>query len=272
MARWTCFWITSLCFVFLAATCCVADSPLVTIGQGTCPILLTAPHGGDQPVPNVEPRRGEGVSQFTTLRDMRTETLTERIAAEMDRRGYGKPYVVIARFHRKFIDANRKVQDAFENPAAQTHYDAYHTVIENACQEITQNWGRGLLLDIHGTITEPDTIFRGTSNGRTVTHLTNRFGESALRGPSSLFGRFAAAGYTVNPAVGSDAPESRRHNGGYTVRTYGSREGTTIDAIQLEIGSGLRATNSLGRTSKDITTAIIEFASTYLPRNREEEP
>ena len=259
-------WFLTLSLLFIAATQSpAADSPLVTVECGTCPILLTTPHGGGQPVPNVEPRQGAGVSQFTILRDSRTDGLTERIANELERLGYGKPYLVLAKFHRKYIDANRPPKDAYENSAAQPHYDAYHQAIQIACQEIAQKWGRGLLLDVHGTSAEPDTIFRGTNDGKTVSHLTTRFGDDALRGPSGLFGRFAAAGFAVNPAVGSDAQESARHRGGYTVRTYGSREGTTIDAIQLELGSGLRATNSLERTSKGIAKAIIEFATSYLP-------
>ncbi|MCA9141264.1 MAG: hypothetical protein KDB05_00670 [Planctomycetales bacterium] len=215
----------------------------------------------------MKPRVGEGVSQFAMLRDMRTDTLAERIAAEMELLGYGKPYLVAARFDRKFIDVNRGRQDAYEDPLAQPHYDAYHQAIDAACQEIIQHWGRGLLLDIHGTSTEPNTIFRGTNDGKTASHLVNRFGNDSLRGPTSLFGRFAAAGYTVNPGIGSEAPESARHRGGYTVRSYGSREGRTIDAIQLEFGSALRATTSLDRTSKDFASAIVEFASTYLPKD-----
>lgn len=261
----------SLCFTLVAsANVNSADSALVTVRQGTCPILLTAPHGGNQTVPNVKPRSGEGVPQFATVRDMRTDILAERIAAEMELSGYGKPYVVIAQFNRRFIDANRGPQDAYESPLARPHYDAYHQAIKAACQEIVQRWGHGLLLDVHGTSAEPNTIFRGTNDGKTVSHLVNRFGGDSLRGSASLFGRFAAAGYAVDPGIGSDAPESARHRGGYTVRTYGSREGSTIDAIQLELGSALRATTTLERTSKDFASAIVEFASTYLRKDTNE--
>jgi hypothetical protein len=53
--------------------------------------------------------------------------------------------------------------------------------------------------------------------------------------------------------------------GGYIVQTYGSHRGRGIDAIQLEIGTKLRARANLERTATDLAEAIAVFAQEYLP-------
>jgi hypothetical protein len=53
--------------------------------------------------------------------------------------------------------------------------------------------------------------------------------------------------------------------GGYIVQTYGSHRGRRIDAIQLEIGTKLRARANLERTATDLAEAIVVFAQEYLP-------
>ena len=56
---------------------------LLTVRAGMLPIILSAPHGGREPIPSIPARKGIGVSQFTTERDANTDRLAERIAAKM---------------------------------------------------------------------------------------------------------------------------------------------------------------------------------------------
>ena len=37
----------------------------------------------------------------------------------------GRPYAVVARFHRKYVDANRPEGEPFEDPGARPYYLAY---------------------------------------------------------------------------------------------------------------------------------------------------
>jgi DNA gyrase/topoisomerase IV subunit B len=61
-------------------------------------------------------------------------------------------YVVITEYHRKYIDANRSSDCAFEVLAAKEYYDEYHNTLCNFVNDIrTENGGLGLLFDIHGT-------------------------------------------------------------------------------------------------------------------------
>ena len=127
------------------------------------------------------------------------------------------------------------------------------------------HWRSGLFLDIHGQTADADAIFRGTSYGKTVKHLTDANGKPALTGPKSVFGILAKKGYPVIPTNDSTAAEDKRFSGGYNVRTYGSSEGGTIDAIQLELGTNLRQKKNLDQTAADIADAIVVFATEYLP-------
>lgn len=238
---------------------------LVTISAGKVPIILSAPHGGRTPVPGVPVRIGQGVPDFVTVLDNNTHELAELIAKVVEKRFGGRPYLVAARFERRFIDANRPETGAFESEQAKPYYRAYHQALENFTKEVQKKWKRGLLLDIHGQGTFRDALVRGTNNGKTVELLIQRHGRAALIGSKSLFGRFAGAGYKVVPPVDSEELEDRRYSGGYIVRTYGSHQGNGIDAIQLEFGSELRRTANLAKTASVLGEALEHFCRDFLP-------
>ena len=172
---------------------------------------------------------------------------------------------MIARFDRKYIDANRPAKNAYESALAKPTYDAYHHALQHARKEVQDKWRSGLLLDIHGQAAEGQAIFRGTNNGKTVAHLIDRHGKPALTGPKSVLGVLAKKGYAIIPSNDSANKEDPRFGGGYTVQTYGSRDGGTIDAIQFELGVKLRQPKNAEQTASDIADAIAIFAKEYLP-------
>lgn len=263
------YWVGRLIFLTIAILAWTIESPaqnqaepqkLLLLWAGSLPIILSAPHGGREPIPGVAPRRGVGVAQFTAERDNNTAELAEAVATKLVGRLGGKPFLVVARFERKYLDANRSAAAAYESPAAKPFYDAYHEALEDATLRVGERWGSGLLLDIHGQGAEAETIFRGTDNGKSVSALQRRFGKEALHGPKSIVGQLAAKGYKILPDGAGDGRE-HRYSGGYTTRTYG----TKIDAIQLEFGTNLRRRANLERTAGDLAYAIEVFAQTYLP-------
>lgn len=236
----------------------------LTVWNGGLPIILSAPHGGRQAIPGVPPRRGMGVPQFTPERDNNTAELTDLVAAKIAQRFGARPFIVIARFERKYVDANRPPAAAYESAEGKYYYDAYHNALQAAVHRIRRNWTAGLLLDVHGHRAEPDTIFRGTDNGRSVSRLEQKFGRKSLTGPESILGQLTSKGYKIEPD-GALGDRERRYTGGYTTRTYGSHRGTSIDAIQLELGTNLRAKTNLEATANDLARAIEVFAKVYLP-------
>jgi N-formylglutamate amidohydrolase len=237
-------------------------SVLVFAQSGTLPIVLTAPHGGSSAVPGV-PARTSG----TTVQDTRTLELTEALRDRLAAILCERPYVVIAQFHRRFVDANRAEAEAYEHPDGRAPYRAYHQTIRDFVAEIRQRYPDGaILLDIHGQSEEPDRIHRGTRNGTSVTRLLARYGDDALVGRNSLLGQLAAAGYTVFPPITAprDAREDPRWNGGYTVDAYGSHNPDGIDTIQLEIGRNFRDEAAVGAMADQLANALATFSTTYV--------
>lgn len=238
---------------------------LVSIEPGDLPIILTAPHGGREVIPNVPPRSGNGVRQFRYKSDDFTEQLTEKLADAIESETGKRPYIVIANFHRKYLDANRRAAEAFESEQARVVYEKYHKAISDARREVTERWGCGVLFDIHGQAAEPQAIFRGTQNGKTVKRLLKRSGDESWRGESSFFGQLAKQGVRVIPAIGSTELEHSSYDGGFTVMQHGSAAGGTVDAIQLELGRQLRMPDKNASTAKKLAIAITAFSAKYLP-------
>jgi len=241
-------------------------SDLVQTQVGTLPIILSAPHGGTKDVPDVPARKGLGLEKggkgFYAGRDVGTEELTNAVAQAIEKAMSAKPYFVVARFHRKYIDANRPPDIAYEDPRAKPTYDAYRDTLAGYCREVKKTHGRGLLLDLHGQGSQPDTIIRGSNNGKTVQLLVQRYGVTAHTGPRSLFGFLAADGAKVNPADGN-GKEVPGLSGGDIVRTYGS-EAYGLDAYQLEFGGEYRDKDKQKDTAEKVASAVAKYAKLYL--------
>jgi N-formylglutamate amidohydrolase len=253
-----------------------ADTPalkpaeFVSAQAGKLPILISAPHGGAKAVPGVTPRTGEGLTRggsgFFAGRDTGTEELAHAVAEAVEKKLGAKPYFVIAKFHRKYLDANRPPEIGVESQAARPVYDAYHDTLAKYCKAVKTEYGRGLLIDVHGQGTAKDTIFRGTQNGKTVALLRQRFGEKAHTGEQSLFGLLATNGCKVFPAD-LTGKEQAGFTGGHIVQKYGSHEGYGIDAVQLEFGGDYRAKEARAKTAERVTTAVAKYYELYLKKD-----
>ena len=173
----------------------------------------------------------------------------------------------MARFHRKFIDANRRADEAYGDPGCAAVYDAYHAAIRRLIDEIRTKHPHAMLFDIHGQATYPDSILRGTHHGAAVTRLLARAGAPAVTGPDSVFGRFAAMGYSIVP-LNNTTPTARveapGYTGGHTVALYGSNRVDGVDAMQLEFGRALRSQDVISKTARDTAEAIAAFYARYL--------
>src|SRR4051812_26756367 len=161
-----------------------ADSPLVISSTGALPLLLTVPHDGDESIGSV-PVRTSGA----TVRDLGTRPLAEKVAALLEQKLKARPRLVIARFSRKYLDANRAEQDAMQSAEALPTYQAYHSEIARHVSELRVACPQGaLLLDIHGQSDDLNTTFRGTRAGLTVKALVQKHGLEAIQGEKSILG------------------------------------------------------------------------------------
>ena len=260
------------------AAAALAKSPdeLVRVARGELPILVTAPHGGQEPIPGVAPRnvKDPGLRAASARwggavdsRDGGTEALALALAEEIRKLTGRSPYVVVAKFHRRYVDANRPMALALENDAAKPYYLHYHRTIRGFVDEIRGRHPAGLLLDVHGQAKLPDALARGTRNGRSITKLYRRAGADGITGPKGLFGLLEAQGFRVAPSnkdrIGSD-PEVRGLDGGYTVATYGSDNADGIDAFLLEFGTVYRRADRVARTAAEAARAVVAFYEAHL--------
>ena len=113
----------------------MTPADLVVVQQGTMPIILAAPHGGREAIPGAPPR--EDKSKIEAFRkwggfgafgagsgDVNTGILAQMKAIT------GKDvYLVMAKFERRFIDANRPPELALDSANARPYYDFYHNSI-----------------------------------------------------------------------------------------------------------------------------------------------
>jgi N-formylglutamate amidohydrolase len=238
--------------------------PFLVVRQGQLPIIITAPHGGRDSVPGAALREKGVPFRVVTVRDENTLELAQKLASALESRLGRAPHLIAAQFERKYIDANRPAAEAYEPPGAGSTreiYSAYHGAIASAHAQVRRQFGRGLLIDLHGQGQDAGTLFRGTQNGATVRQLLGKAGMNGLTGPQSLFGVLAAKGYPVFPGIGSSERENPAYNGGHTVRTYG---GGAVDAIQLEFGLSARSGFALGSTAADLADAIVVHARAHL--------
>ncbi len=272
--------VVSLCLALLlsppvpAAEKTPAD--LVLVQPGALPILLTAPHGGREVIPGITPRSPEDKATLEAWRqwggfqvgsDLHTDILAQGIAAELAKLTGKGPYLVVAKFLRQYLDANRPPQLGLDSPEARPYYDYYHQAVRRFVDEIRRNYPSGLLIDVHGQKKDPDVIMRGTLNGRTVVRLLRRTGVGAMTGPHGLYGQLEAHGFKIFP--GNDvAPrghsEDAGFNGGYTVFLYGSHNANGLDAVQMEFGSTYRQKAVMDQSAREAARAIAAFYEAYL--------
>ena len=248
---------------------------LVFVRAGDLPIILSAPHGGTGEIPGVIERTGAGLatgpSGFFTGRDGGTEELAMEVVEALKNRFGKSPYVVVSKVHRKFMDPNRPADISFEDANVKPFYDHYHDSLAKYCREVTDRFKAGVLIDLHGQGTSRETVYRGTKNGLTVTHLRETFGEQAHLGSKSLFGLLSARGWKVHPSP-HDEKEQSGFTGGFIVQSYGSHNSQPIDAIQLEFGAEYRAAGKRSTTAEVLTDALVEYAGLYLQVQMHAEP
>lgn len=251
--------------LFTAAAAAQAAAP-VEISAGELPVILTAPHGGVESLPGCDERTPVG-TRFVTGPDAHTDRLARLIAAELRQITGRAPYLVIARFHRKYIDANRRPEEAYGDPGCAAAYAAYHAAVRSHIDDIRGKYPHAMLFDVHGQIAYRNAILRGTRYGRTVQALLARAGAAAINGPDGVFGRFAALGYNIVPGnnnAPTDPVEAKNYIGGHTVEIYGSHRSDGIDAMQLEYGRDLREGAALEATARDSARAIAAFYERFL--------
>jgi N-formylglutamate amidohydrolase len=234
---------------------------------GTYPVLVTCPHDGRRQPPGVPERPDEqdGCASNKKLADLSTRSIATGLCEAIEARTGAMPSMVAARFHRRFIDANRKASCAFEAPAAAPFYDAYHRRIRLALNSIRRDFPkRGLLVDIHGAADPADLpevqVLLGTDGHKSIARLLE-LDPNMLWRRGGLVRKLEAAGFGVVPAT-STAPEHANFDGGFTIRRYGASHPTGLDAVQVEIVRSVRLdpsrrTTLIGALARGLISVLV---------------
>lgn len=149
-----------------------------TTQDGEVPIMITVPHAGND-APSGVSLRTTGYAGLVTSRELYLRDIALGVADRLDNTHGIVPYLVIGESHRQYIDYNRdelasiggSANEAYETSAADPYYDEYHDRIDEYVDEIKDDFGRGLIIDMHGNTSVSDKIIRGTRNGDSIWDL-----------------------------------------------------------------------------------------------------
>jgi hypothetical protein len=220
--------------------------------QGNAPIILSAPHGGDEKPKEIKTRT-KGIFD----KDDYTYELTELIIKEFYKQTNLIPYGIIADISRVKVDINRVKEEAYEDEKASIPYNQFHHFIESSKDEIEDNFSKGLYIDIHGQshpkgylefgylldnsiIKQHESSLNEKSNieNSSISALSNFSKEcfiDQLKGPHSMGSLMCNEGYDSVPSVKLPyASDDNYFEGAYNTIRHGSLNGGNISGIQVE--------------------------------------
>ncbi|NCY22886.1 hypothetical protein EBX31_13150, partial [bacterium] len=118
---------------------------------GNLPLIISAPHGGDLTPSELPNRTNTSTYTVTTDPDLWTANLARSIRTAAYNR-YGRyPHVIICDVDRSKVDCNREIiEGAQDNTNTQTVWREFHAFIGKAREQVSNNYGRGLYIDLHG--------------------------------------------------------------------------------------------------------------------------
>ena len=254
------------------------------MGDINSPIVLASPHDGTMTPSNMPVRTH---ANAVTVRDLYLTDVTEKVANAIYQRTGVRPHVLINYVERARMEPNRALAEAYhQSEEANQLWREYHAFLKGATDMVAKNVGKGLFLDMHGhghtkhrvevgyltSISDLNGTDAALNNRATVSsiyHLstTSPYSFSQLIRGDYAFGTLLAnEGVAAVPSKQDPKPNNDDYfNGGYCTLTYGSRNGGTISAIQLETpGPTFRDTPSLRTASAPkVADAIIKYMQTH---------
>jgi N-formylglutamate amidohydrolase len=273
--------LTSAMLVGIALPTVHAQSTYIRVESGQLPIILSAPHGGYLAPGSMKDRSCAGC---TLIPDDFTLELTEELARALFDATGKRPYSVINLLDRIKLDANRDIGEAADgDPSAEAAWLAYHDALTAARAQVTAQFGKGLVLDIHGhghdiqrlelgylpdeeelRVSDADlNASRGSRNTFNSLVANNPNGYTfaeIIRGPKSLGQLYENRGYPAVPSQSTPFPlvGEPYFAGGYITQRHGSRNGGSIDAVQIEANRhGVRHTADQRRAFADSTAKVL---------------
>lgn len=250
------------------------------VGDLNSPIILASPHDGTIK-PSSMPLRDH--KDAVTVRDTELTDVTLKISDALFAKTGIRPHVVINDVARERMEPNRSLAEAYhKSEAANSLWREYHAFLAGARKMVTDNVGKGLFLDMHGhghdikrvevgytvsidNLNATDAVLNGVSATSSIYHIAQNSSylfSQLIRGDKAFGTLLENEGVLAVPSKQDPRPfKDPYFNGGYCTATYGSRNGGTVSAIQLETpGTGFRNSSSQRTASAaKVADAIIKY-------------
>ena len=295
---------------------------LTVVAKGDIPVVISIPHGASAKdslyawqQKNLALRGSseafDAESFQSRLSRVNSDTFTQELGKAVVKsyhKLYGrKPYLVAARFHRRFVDANRRINitkpgsievstcceamfpkctavadgDGEKVARARDVYLTYHRTIIQILKEIKQYHPRQpiLFVDVHAQRAQADetlkldaeyfetTVIAGTQDGRCVRD------RAKLYRSGGLLYEFAQGmtGFGQVYPPSNKEKDHPRYNGGHIVAEFGFNNtlGAAVDAVQLEFGYKLRMKSKL-REKVSVALAQAISKTDYVRREADD--
>ncbi|CAF1641059.1 unnamed protein product, partial [Didymodactylos carnosus] len=242
--------------------------------NGNVNLIISAPHGGNI-VPSDIPDRTAGCFNSTnnvciwkhncgdsdskqcattTVRDVMSDDFAKNVAKQLKTKYGLSPYMVIGQWNRKKVDFNREQNEGTMNNLEGIHgHQSYHSFILRAIAKIKGQFGRGLLIDVHGHAAgnysmigylltgddlNADQLVKQTSIEELIHASCSKNRNECIRGDKS-FGFLLEANNLGIAYPSSNHPkpgDKKFFSGGYITRQYIS----DMNAIQTELPNYMR--------------------------------
>jgi len=119
--------------------------------RGDIPIIILSIHGGADKL-NCNPRmRTKESPMFIKVTDLHTKEIAYDIFKNMKEKKC-KPYLLINKVHRKYVDLNRSLPSACGSSCldCKMHYYSFHDKLSTVINMIVQKYNKCLIFDVHG--------------------------------------------------------------------------------------------------------------------------
>ena len=219
----------------------------------------------------------------TTVTDTNTIPLAEAISDQIFQLLGERPYVIRSILDRLKLDPNREINEAAcGNAEAEQAWHDYHNAIADAKLAI----GRGILFDIHGQnhgynstelgyLLSSDDLNAGdydtsrSSINLLASENAAMTGDDLMIGPESFGAYLENEGFKAVPSPRENSPGSHDYfSGGYITKTYGSKNGGLVDAIQCETPYEIRSNGPLRDDfGIGLGNAIVQYRNRYIGLN-----
>jgi hypothetical protein len=119
--------------------------------QGDIPIIILSIHGGTEKLTCNQRIITKENNKFIKSNDLHTKEIAYNIFKHMKAKKC-KPYLLINKVHRKYVDLNRNIPDACGSHCldCKLHYYSFHDKLSTMINTIIRKYNKCLIFDVHG--------------------------------------------------------------------------------------------------------------------------